>query len=166
LDARFGSLADVSDLNGGRIQGRTVLHRAQPPQRRPRQPLGRSGFSTFIVQLNAALKSSTNCLVVIGARPTRSSQLGVLDRKGAGRGAPMTRCAAPFHSMSGNLRSALISAGVEFGAAEQRLAGRVILAGLSVTITRRVTINWRTPLHHLSSIAAPLRLPCALTKAT
>src|SRR5215467_4163325 len=28
-------------------------------------------FSTFIAQLNAALKSSTNCLVVIGARPTR-----------------------------------------------------------------------------------------------
>src|SRR5215813_8314363 len=30
-------------------------------------------FSTSIAQLNAALKSSTNCLVVIGARPTRSS---------------------------------------------------------------------------------------------
>ena len=42
-------------------------------------------FSTFIAQLNAALKSSTNCLVVIGARPTRSlDQLSVLGRKGAG----------------------------------------------------------------------------------
>src|SRR5262249_35269559 len=28
-------------------------------------------FSTFIAQLNAALRSSTNCLVVIAARPTR-----------------------------------------------------------------------------------------------
>src|SRR6516164_226583 len=28
-------------------------------------------FSTFIAQQNAALRSSTNCLVVIGARPTR-----------------------------------------------------------------------------------------------
>src|SRR5262244_567834 len=32
-----------------------------------------NAFSTFIAQLNAALKSSTNCLVVIGARPTKSS---------------------------------------------------------------------------------------------
>ena len=60
---------------------------------------------------------------------------------------------------------AAVSAGVEFGAAETRLAARVILAGLSVTITRRVTINWGTPLHHLSAIGPPLRLPCALTKA-
>src|SRR5262249_17742051 len=30
-------------------------------------------FFTFIAQLNAALKSSTNCLGVIGARPTKSS---------------------------------------------------------------------------------------------
>jgi hypothetical protein len=30
-------------------------------------------FPTFTARLNAALKSSTNCLVVIGARPTRSS---------------------------------------------------------------------------------------------
>jgi len=32
-------------------------------------------ISTFIAQLDAALKSSTNCLVVIGARPTRSSSI-------------------------------------------------------------------------------------------
>src|SRR6516165_2352817 len=30
-------------------------------------------FSTFTARLNAALKSSTNCLVVIGAPPTRFS---------------------------------------------------------------------------------------------
>src|SRR5262249_60851120 len=31
----------------------------------------RKTFSTFIAQLNAALKSSTNCLVMIGVRRTR-----------------------------------------------------------------------------------------------
>src|SRR5262249_31961489 len=42
-------------------------------------------FSTFTARLNAALKSSTNCLVVIGACPTRSSiRLSVVGRKGAG----------------------------------------------------------------------------------
>jgi len=45
-------------------------------------------LSTFIAQLNAALKSSTNCLVVIGVCPIRSSiKLGTGDEM---------RCAIPF----------------------------------------------------------------------
>src|SRR6516162_5479374 len=62
-------------------------------------------FSTFIAQLNAALKSPTNCLAVIGACPTRSSINLVFSVEKAPASPSLalaTRCAT---SQSGILRA-------------------------------------------------------------